>query len=114
MTTSHIRMTYQYGETPSNVFSDFDWIHLHEHELLEKYGECSIIVYQQQVLGVGETYEDALENAERNLPAEMGDITPVHEWIHNRKPMSTFYIKQAMHDIKLKETLQIFSRHFRR
>lgn len=86
MTTSQIRMTHQYGETPTNVFSDFDWIHLHEQELLEKYGECSLIVYQQQVLGVGDTYESALQDAERNLPLEIGDITPVHRRIFYRKP----------------------------
>ena len=67
-------MSHVYGETPRNVFSDFDWIHLHEKELLEKYGECSIIVYKEQVLGVGATYDEALANAEQNLPLEMGAI----------------------------------------
>lgn len=52
-------MSSAYGETPANVFSDFDWIHLHEAELLEKYGECSIIVYKQPVVGVGATYDEA-------------------------------------------------------
>ena len=86
MTTSHIHMTHKYGETPANVFSDFDWIRLHEHELLEQYGECSVIVYQERVLGVGATYEDALQNAEHNLPFDTGDITPVHRRIFHRQP----------------------------
>ena len=110
-TKSRIKMAHPHGQTPPNIYSDFDWIRRHEKELLEAYGECSIIVYQQQVLGVGETYEDALENVERNLPPDSGEVTPVHELI--RKPMSTFYIKQAMHHIKLQETLQTFSQHFR-
>jgi hypothetical protein len=114
MTTSHIYMTHKYGETPANVFSDFDWIRLHENELLEQYGECSVIVYQQHVLGVGATYDDALKNAEHNLPPDSGDVTPVHEWICDRKSFSAFFIKQAMHDKKLHETLQEFAQHFER
>jgi hypothetical protein len=86
MAISHIHMTHKYGETPANVFSDFDWIRLHENELLEQYGECSVIVYQERVLGIGATYEEALKNAEHNLPFDGGDVTPVHRRIFYRKP----------------------------
>jgi hypothetical protein len=54
---------------------------------LEKYGECSIIVYKEQVLGTGETYAAALEDAERSLPPEITEpITPVHQWLRHRHP----------------------------
>jgi hypothetical protein len=86
MKTSRIHMGHAYGQTPTNVFSDFDWIRLHEKELLEKYGECSIIVYQQQVLGVGATYDEAVADAERNLPLEIEEVTPVHRRIFYRHP----------------------------
>jgi len=86
MSKSRISMTHRYGETPRNIFGDFDWIRRHEKELLEKYGECSIIVYKEQVLGVGATYDEAVENAEQNLPAEMGEVTPVHERLEHRQP----------------------------
>jgi len=78
-------MGVKYGETPPNVFSDFAWIREHETELLAQYGECNIIVYQQKVLGVGHTYQEAVDNAEQNLPTGDEEITPVHQWIKNRK-----------------------------
>ena len=86
MNSSRIRMRDRYGETPANVFSDFDWIHRHKAELLEKYGECSIIVFNQQVIGVGDTYSAALEDAERKLPPDSGEITPVHQELRHRHP----------------------------
>jgi hypothetical protein len=86
MTTSRIRMSQPLGQTPPNIFTDFDWIRVHEKELLEKYGECSLIVYKEQILGVGATYDEALENAEQNLPPELGEITPVHRKIFHRHP----------------------------
>lgn len=87
MSASRIRMGHPYGQTPVNVYSDFDWIRRHEAELLQEYGECSIIVYQQQIIGVGSTYAAALANAETNLPAATGEITPVHQWLHQRHPV---------------------------
>lgn len=96
---SRIRMSHQYGETPPNVFSDFDWIRLHEKELLEKYGECSIIVYQEQVVGVGTTYDEAVQDAEHNLPADSGEITPVHRRIFHRHPFFRIRI-QPVKDTK--------------
>jgi hypothetical protein len=73
--------------TPANVYNDFEWIRLHEKELLEKYEESSIIVFQEKVIGVGKTYAEAVEDAERNLPPESGEITPVHQWLYHRHPV---------------------------
>jgi len=84
MPDSRIKMSHPYGQTPPNVFSDFDWIHRHEKELLDRYGECSIIVYNEQVIGVGDSYEKALKNAEQNLASDENPITPVHQRINNR------------------------------
>jgi hypothetical protein len=91
MNTKRIRMTHKYGETPKNIFGDFEWIHLHRQELLEKYGECSIIVYNKQVIGVGKTYEAAVENAEQNLPEDVKEVTPVHQWLFQRNPLQRIY-----------------------
>jgi hypothetical protein len=82
-----IRMGHPYGQTPSNFYSDFDWIRRHEQALLKKYGECSIIVYQQRVIGVGTTYAAALEDAEKNAVSMAEDITPVHQWLRYRHPV---------------------------
>lgn len=86
MDNPRIRMTHAYGETPLNVHSDFDWIRRHEKDLLAEYGEMSIIVYREQVLGVGTTYEEALADAERNLPPGDEIMTPVHERLSQRQP----------------------------
>lgn len=94
MTTSRIRMGHPYGQTPPNVYSDFDWIRRHEKELLAQYGECSIIVYEEQVIGVGPTYKAALENAEQNLPPEVGEVTPVHERLRYPNPFSRVRLTQ--------------------
>ncbi len=93
MQPSRIRMGHEYGQTPPNVYGDFDWIRHHEQELLEKYGECSIIVYKHQVISVGPTYAAALENAEGNLPPQAEEITPVHQWLHYRRPFSRIHPK---------------------
>lgn len=86
MNTSRIRMSHAYGQTPANVFTDFDWIRRHEKELLAKYGECSLIVYKEQVLGVGQNYDEAVVDAERKLPPEGAEVTPVHRRIFYRHP----------------------------
>ncbi len=86
MDTPRIRMRDLYGQTPPNVFSDFDWIRRHEKELLDKYGERSIIVYKKQVIGVGNTYAEAVEDAERRLPSDVAEVTPVHQQLRHRHP----------------------------
>jgi hypothetical protein len=86
MNTKRIRMTHKYGETPKNIFGDFEWVHHHKQELLEKYGERSIIVYKEQVIGVGDTYEAAVEDAEHNLAPEITEVTPVHVELYYKNP----------------------------
>lgn len=71
MSSSRIQMSHPLGQTPPNVYSDFDWSRRHEKELLAQYGGCSIIIYREQVLGTGPTYAAVLEDAERNLPKEV-------------------------------------------
>jgi hypothetical protein len=98
MDTSRIKMGHPYGQTPPNVFSDFDWIRRNEKELLAKYGECSLIVYKQQVIGIGATYKQALEHAEQSLPPNTGDITPVHQWLRHRHPFLRVRPKSASNE----------------
>src|SRR5258708_2736042 len=86
MDTPRIKMGHAYGETPPNVFTDFDWVRRNEKALLEQYGECSIIVYKEKVIGVGTTYDEALADAERRLPQDVNKVTPIHERLHHRHP----------------------------
>ena len=92
-----LQMSHPYGETPSNIFSDLDWVRKNEKALLEKYGECSIIVYQQTVIGVGDTYEKALANAEQHSTSyDQDKITPVHERLRHRNPF--WRVKPMQHE----------------
>ena len=86
MNPSCIRMQDPYGQTPPNVFTDFDWIHRHESELIQQYGERHIVVYLKQVIGVGDSYAAALQDAEAKLAPEGGEITPVHQQLRHRHP----------------------------
>ena len=87
MATSRIRLSYSRDEeTPSNIFSDHDWVRRNQETLLDQYGERCIVVYKETVLGVGDTYEAAVDDAERNLPPEVEDVTPIVELLHHRHP----------------------------
>lgn len=53
MDTPRVKMGHKLGETPPNIFADFDWVRRNEAQLLDTYGERSIIVFEQHVIGVG-------------------------------------------------------------
>lgn len=87
MATSRIRLSYSRDEkTPPNIFSDHDWVRHHQEELLAEYGERFIVVYQEKVLGVGDTYEAAVQSAENNLPPGDIEVTPIVELLRKRQP----------------------------
>jgi hypothetical protein len=64
---------------PANMPDDFAWLKANRDALAEKYGRCMIVIYDKQVLGTGESYAEALTNAESNLPASPEIITPIVE-----------------------------------
>lgn len=86
MNTSRIQTGHPHGNTPTNTRSDLNWIHDHEDELLAQYGETMILVFEQKVIGVGQTYSEMVENAEQNLPPEITVATPVTYFLHSRQP----------------------------
>jgi len=87
MTNGRIRVSYAHDEpTPPNLFTDHDWVRRNEQMLLDQYGEQCSVVYQQKVIGNGNTYETAVENAEHSLAPDAGVITPVVELLHHRHP----------------------------
>ncbi|MEZ4668156.1 MAG: hypothetical protein R3E39_09585 [Anaerolineae bacterium] len=77
MDTPRIRTGHAKGEVAPNTWGDFEWARSHHRELLEKYGSCVALIYQQQVLATGSTYAEALTNAENNLPSEIAEATPI-------------------------------------
>jgi hypothetical protein len=75
MPRSRININPPYDEPiPTHVYSDRDWLMNHKEELIEQYGHCFILVYHERVLGTGKTWEETLQEAERNLPPNIGDI----------------------------------------
>lgn len=87
MATSRIRLSYSRDEkTPLNIFSDHDWVRRNEKRLLDQYGERCIVVFNEEVLGVGDTYEAAVEDAEKNLAPDVDEVTPIVELLHHRHP----------------------------
>jgi hypothetical protein len=86
MDTSRIQTSHAKGETPPNTFDDFAWAREHEAELLDQYGECVLMVYEKQVLGSGQTMQEAEADAERNLPPDAQVVTPVTVFLHRRHP----------------------------
>lgn len=87
MATSRIHLSYSRDEkTPPNLFTDHDWFRRQQEKLLAEHGERFIVVYQEQVLGVGDTYEAALQNAESNLPPGDTEITPIVELLRKQQP----------------------------
>ncbi|MBC7871165.1 MAG: hypothetical protein H7Y09_10040 [Chitinophagaceae bacterium] len=86
MNTKRVKMTHAYGQTPQNVFNDFDWVRQNRKDLLQKYGECFIIVYKQAVIGTGTTYDEAVLDAENRLSSDVGEVTPIHAMLRQRHP----------------------------
>lgn len=72
------------GETSPDLFSDHDWVRRNKQALLDRYEEHCIGVYHEAVIGVGNTYETAVEDAEQRLLAEIGDTTPIVELLRRR------------------------------
>ncbi len=77
--------------TPRNIINDHEWVHQHESELRERYGEVYIVVYQQEVYGVGRTYQQALTDAEAHLPPDLAEIEIMVESLHLRPPVTAFW-----------------------
>jgi hypothetical protein len=76
--SSRIKVSYAKEDPiPANMPADYQWLKANRDSLVEKYGICLVVIYQQQVLGTGETYKAALANAETNLPESPEIITPI-------------------------------------
>jgi hypothetical protein len=73
-----IQMSHQRGEPiPPNYIADHDWFKSHQQALFELYNDCCILIYQQQVIGVGNSYQAALADAERRIAPQSAPIFKV-------------------------------------
>lgn len=90
---SRIKTSYQPNEaTPKNLFTDHDWFRAHEQELLAQYGDCWLVIYHEEILGVGQTYDEAKQNAEAHLPDDITQVTPIIEPLYERHAFSRFLL----------------------
>src|SRR5689334_22678171 len=91
MIPSRIRTSHQDGEVAPNTWRDFDWVHENEAKLLEQYGECVLLVYNEHVIGHGATIEEAIAQAEQTVPQSMTDVTPITHFLQHRYPFFRVY-----------------------
>ncbi len=85
MQKSRVKTTHAYGEVSPNVWDDFAWVRQNRQMLLEQYGECIILVYEKQVVGIGQTIDEAIQDAEQHLSPDVEHITPITEFLRKRR-----------------------------
>ncbi len=91
MSTTRIKTSHSGDEPiPENIIKDHDWVRRHEQELRAQFGESFVVVYQQMVYGVGDSYQAALEDAEQHLPPEIHQIVVMVESLQRRPPIFAF------------------------
>jgi len=81
-----VRLGHPPGQVPPNTWADFRWAHEHEAALLAEFGERIVLIYQEQVIGVGDSIDEAAAVAESNLPPEITEITPITYFLSERQP----------------------------
>lgn len=90
--SSRLKVSFPQGEKlPPNFANDYAWFKENRNALSEKYGSAVVVVYENQLLAVGATYQEALSNAENNLPDSPEIITPIVEFIGN----NTFRLRKV-------------------
>lgn len=79
------RTNVAFGEpTPKSYFEGMSWIRANRRQLVEQYGDCYIVVYNEKVLATGQTYQEAMSNAENDAPIELEGVAIAYDyrWIY--------------------------------
>jgi hypothetical protein len=77
-----IKTSYQENEVrPANIAKDALWISKNRIALYEQYGDCVLLVYQEKVIGKGDSVPEAVADAENKLRDETGLITPIVKYL---------------------------------
>ena len=94
--SSRIQTAYPKDEAlPENIFSDLKWVSENRVELYKKYGSCVVVVYHKEIIGMGQTHSEALNDAESRLPDDVELITPAIGYVSNPYRVGRFYLKQT-------------------
>ena len=91
---SRIRTGHPRGEVPPNTWDDFKWAGSHRQELYEQYGSCIALIYNQQVIGIGQTYDEAIADAESKLAPEVSEVTPITYLISSPHTLISGYLRK--------------------
>lgn len=84
MMPSRIQTAFPKDEPlPENIFSDLKWVSENRIELYKKYGSCVVVVYHKEIIGMGKTEHEAMQDAESRLPEDVILITPAIGYISN-------------------------------
>jgi hypothetical protein len=94
--SSRIKIAFPKDEpTPSNVFPDLNWVSDNRVALHKKYGDAVIVVYQKEIIGIGQDYDAALADAEAHLADDIELITPVIGYVTNPHRLGRFSRKES-------------------
>jgi hypothetical protein len=73
-----IKTSYQQHEPLGENFpADLEWVNARRLELYEQYGDCVLLVYHGEIIGVGAGVREATADAEQRLSDKEGIITPL-------------------------------------
>jgi hypothetical protein len=92
--SSRIQTAFPKGEPmPANIFPDFQWLRENRLELFKKHGSCVVVIYKQEIIGMGKSYDEAVADAEAHLDDDVELITPIVEYISNPHRIGLLNIK---------------------
>jgi hypothetical protein len=94
MNKSRVRTDHQRGEVSPNSWDDFRWAGSHRQELYDQYGSCILLIYNQQVIGVGKTYDEVVADAESKLSPEIAEVTPITYLISSPYTVFSGYLRK--------------------
>lgn len=94
--SSRIKTAFAKDEPlPENIFPDLDWVSDNRLELYKKHGSCVVVVYYQEIIGLGQTRQEALNDVKSHLADDVELITPVIEYISNPHRIGHFYRRET-------------------
>jgi hypothetical protein len=79
--SARIKLSHNRGEVAPNTWEDIAWIRQNRNQLYQEFGAVVILVYQQELLGKGQSLEEAIADAETHLPTEIHEVSPVIEFL---------------------------------
>ena len=89
--SKRVKTGHEKGVVYPNVWEDFEWVRENLTELYELYGNCVALIYEKQIIGIGQTIIEAEHDAENRLAPEIGEVTPVTYFITDPHKRYRFY-----------------------